>query len=56
MNNAIQAQLGLLQIAEKHDLDIDDVERLFYLKENGFTKDYKKLLEKVKKLKKTEKI
>lgn len=49
MNNAIKTQLGLLEIAEKHNLDIGDVERLFYLKENGFMKDYEKLLEKVKK-------
>lgn len=49
MNSAIKTQLGLLEIAEKHNLNIDDVERLFYLKEHGFMKDYERLLKKVKK-------
>jgi hypothetical protein len=45
----VKTQIHLIKIAEKHNLDIDDVQELLHYKELGFDNEYQKLLKKLKK-------
>ena len=45
----VKTQIHLIRIAEKHNLNIDDVQELFYYKERGFDSEYQKLLKKIEK-------